>query len=51
MAAVWHLLDPKEGSFSKHRTIADGYEFPIQSREDLVTKCRRWILKLDSAQG
>ena len=29
MAAVWRLLDPNEGSFSKHRTIAKRYEIPI----------------------
>ena len=29
MVAVWHLLDPNEGSLSKHGTIAERYEIPI----------------------
>ena len=50
MAAVWHLLDPNEGSFSKRRTIAGLYEIPLLLKEDLITRCRCWIHRLGSAQ-
>ena len=50
MAVVWHLLDPNEGSFSKHRTIAGLYEIPILIKEDLITRFRCWIHRLGSAQ-